>query len=275
MVVINRSLKVPGSGNTIDVTPLHENLAIYNNLLNGEYKGVYLKNLADNNWKSIQSASKEISDNQYTSEQVYEKYGWSIGDQKPFVTLSGEQCVATIIGFNHDIDFNNEKVGITFEFEYLLASKYALHSSSDNTGGWPDCQFNVNTSFTLLATLPEDLQAVIHPVMKKCANGDSNTGTTIVEDQNHLFLPSAIEISLGSDSKMYNYSGEGSVYEAYQKGRSKIKYQYGSTSAITWFTRTPCAGMLSFKYYATVSASGVKSTSAANSSQGILLMFCV
>ena len=265
-----------GGGSNLDIKPLQDAVADYSSALK-PYSGIVLKTLADNSWSTIAFVSEEIVKNKYTEQQIYDMYGWSIGDQKSFETISGEYCVATIIDFLHDEDLDSNKTGITFEFEYLLASKYNLNNTSTNVGGWANCPFRNNTLPTIFDTLPEELQSSIKYVQKKFANGDKNNATGIEYSTDRLFIPSAIEIGLSVDtSKVYDYYGEGTEYTAYSRGRSRIKYQYADLATpVAWITRTPMLGFLSSHSWTQVKTNGTSNYVGSTSSQGILLMFCI
>ena len=265
-----------GSGNNLDAQPLMNAVDDYAALCNLKYSGIFSRVFEENSWDTISFVSNEISTNGYTAEQVYEKYGWSIGDTKTLYTLSGETCTARIIDFNHDKDKNGNYIGISFEFQHLLAATYAMNSSTSVTGGWETCTFRTDNLPTILDTMPANFTRNIKEVVKLSANGDSKVGTGIIQTTDKFFIPSAVELGLGSDTKMYNYAGEGTTYKFYADGGSRVKQKSTIAENFAWFTRTPSNGgtlLSSVKYYVSVGTSGSKGTTSPTTKAGICLMF--
>ena len=55
-----------------------------------------------NSWTTISKVSNEIKENNYSPDEIYDKYGWSVGDEKNLVLTDGSIITLCIMGFNHD-----------------------------------------------------------------------------------------------------------------------------------------------------------------------------
>ena len=187
------------------------------------------------------------------------------GDTKT-VNINGTNYEVQIIGFNHDDLVSGGKAPITFQLVDCLNSTAQMNSSNTNTGGW-----NGSAMRTRMATyknqLPSDLRSVIKTVKKKSGTGGGSTsGTQTTNDD--LFLLAEIEI-FGTTT--YSVAGEGTQYDWYKAGNTKIKKVNGS--AYYWWERSPYSG--DANYFCNVSSSGGASTGHANDSYGVSFGFCV
>lgn len=159
----------------------------------------------------------------------------SVGDKKT-VVIDGTNYQVQIIGFNHDTKTSGGKAGITFQLVDCLNSTYRMNSSNTNDGGWKNSEMRSRMS-TFLSQLPSDLQSVIKAVNKLAAGGNKPFTIETVSDK--LFLLSEVEIF---GSTPHSHSGEGSQYDYYKAGNSKVKKVNGSAS--TWWERSPYRGPL-------------------------------
>ena len=85
----------------------------------------------------------------------------------------------------------------------------------------------------ILALMPTEVQNGIREVNKMTSAGSQSATINTTADK--LFLLSEIEI-FGSVS--YSKSGEGTQYDYYKAGNSKVKKYSGSAN--TWWERSPC-----------------------------------
>lgn len=83
---------------------------------------------------------------------------FSVGDEKTIELTTGEEITLVILGFNHDDLASGGKAGITIGMKNLLATRYAMNSSSTNAGGWDQSKMRTETMQTLLAQLPSDCE---------------------------------------------------------------------------------------------------------------------
>lgn len=193
-----------------------------------------------------------------------------IGDEKN-LTVNGVSYTAVIIGFDHDtpVDiatYGRDKAGITWQLKNCLNTTYQMNSSLTNSGGWTSCAMRTSTMATLLSQLASDLKNAIVKVKKLSSAGDQSTAINTTEDS--LFLLSEVEI-FGSTT--YAKAGEGSQYEYYQSGNSRVKTVNGS--ALEWWERSPReSNSIDF---CLVGNNGKVNWTGATASQGVSFAFCV
>lgn len=203
-----------------------------------------------------------------------QKY-FNVGDEKAVELSTGEVITLVILGFNHDDLTSGGKAPITIGMKNLLATKYAMNSSSTNEGGWNGSAMRTSTMATLLSQLPADLRNVIKSVNKKATSG--GISTTIKTSSDKLFLFSEVEID-GTTSS--GYASEGEQYEYWKTVKDgktpadKIKYlSNGGGSAGYWWLRSPRVDKgYAFRY---VSSAGYVSVDYANITYGVSFGFCV
>ena len=193
-----------------------------------------------------------------------------IGDEKT-LTVNGVSYTAVIIGFDHDTPadiatYGRDKAGITWQLKNCLNTIYPMNSSDTNNGGWTSCAMRTSTMATMLSQLASDLKNAIVKVKKLSSAGDQSTAINTTEDS--LFLLSEVEI-FGSTT--YAKAGEGSQYEYYQSGNSRVKTVDGLTFA--WWERSPHGKSSTDFCY--VNANGNANISGSSNSRGVSFGFCV
>lgn len=190
---------------------------------------------------------------------------FKVGDTKT-VNIGGVNYQVQIIGFNHDDLTSGGKAGITFQMVDCLNATAQMNTSNTNTGGWNGSAMRGRMS-TYKSQLPAALRNVIKTVKKKSGTGGgSSSGTRQTNDD--LFLLSEIEI-FGTTT--YSVAGEGTQYEWYKAGNSRIKKVNGS--ADYWWERSPYSG--DTIGFCGVSSSGGANYYIANRSYGVSFGFCV
>ena len=210
----------------------------------------------------------------YDYKKIHRKI--SIADQVT-ISLNGTDYAFDVIGFNHDTLSNSApygeptatgKAGITFQMHDCFATTYPMNSSDTNVGGWKNSAMCTST----MATMKNYMSAggwhtIVKQVNKPSGlGGGSSSGTEIVSD--NCFLLSEIEV-FGSTT--YSVSGEGTQYEYYKAGNSKMKRW--DDSAYTWWERSPMSGN---KYgFCLVNSSGISYNRGAGSVYGVAFAFCV
>ena len=107
-----------------------------------------------------------------------------------------------------------------------------MNSSNTNSGGWTSCAMRSTHLPAILALMPTEVQNGIREVNKMTSAGSQSATINTTADK--LFLLSEIEI-FGSVS--YSKSGEGTQYDYYKAGNSKVKNYNGS--AYYWWERSP------------------------------------
>lgn len=180
--------------------------------------------------------------------------------------INGTNYRIDIIGKNHDdLSDGTGKAPLTFQLHDCYDTIFRMNSTITNVGGWRDCNMRTRSMPILKAEMPAEVQAGIRPVNKLTSAGGQSS--SIVTTSDELFLPSEVEV-FGSITN--SFSGEGTQYEYYQAGNSKVKNRNGS--AYNWWERSPI-----FKgsdSYCRVISNGTVSYFPANMAFGVPFCFC-
>ena len=212
-------------------------------------------NLNDTDWADIDICGRLGMAQQF----------FKVGDSKT-VNIGGTNYEVQIIGFNHDDKVSGGKAAYSFQLVDCLNQTQQMNTSNTNTGGWNGSAMRGRMS-TYKSQLPAALRNVIKTVKKKSGTGGgSSSGTQQTNDD--LFLLSEIEI-FGTTT--YSVAGEGTQYEWYKAGNSRIKKVNGSADA--WWERSPNSGDTA--NFCTVNSSGSAGYNRAGSSSGVSFGFCV
>lgn len=212
-------------------------------------------NLNDTDWADIDICGRLGMAQQF----------FKVGDSKT-VNIGGTNYEVQIIGFNHDDKVSGGKAAYSFQLVDCLNQTQQMNTSNTNTGGWNGSAMRGRMS-TYKSQLPAALRNVIKTVKKKSGTGGgSSSGTQQTNDD--LFLLSEIEI-FGTTT--YSVAGEGTQYEWYKAGNSRIKKVNGS--AYYWWERSPFSG--NTYYFCRVDSSGNAGGNDAFSSGGVSFGFCV
>ena len=210
--------------------------------------------LNDMTWEQIQTISDAGKAADY----------FNVGDTKN-ITLDGVSYPVQIIGFNHDTLTSGGTAGITFQLVDCLNTTYQMNSSNTNVGGWKSSAMRSRMS-EFLGQLDEDLQSVIKPVNKLVSIGNNTSTIETVSDK--LFLLSEVEI-FGSTT--YSFAGEGSQYDWYKAGNTKVKKVNGSANY--WWERSPFSG--GSNTFCDAHSNGNANITNASNSFGVSFAFCV
>ena len=209
---------------------------------------------ADNTWEQIIAAcQKKIV-----------PPTWKVGDQKA-MTIGGKDYLIDIIGINHDTYASGGKAPLTFQLHDCYGETKKMNSSKTNSGGWTSCAMRQTHLPAILALMPTEVRSGIREVSKKASVGGESSTIETVSDK--LFLLSEVEI-FGSTS--YSAAGEGTQYDYYKAGNSKVKKQNGSENG--WWERSPVAS--SSAYFCLVSSSGSAYRVNASNAKGVAFGFC-
>lgn len=212
-------------------------------------------NLNDTDWADIDICGRLGMAQQF----------FKVGDSKT-VNIGGTNYEVQIIGFNHDDKVSGGKAAYSFQLVDCLNQTQQMNTSNTNTGGWNGSAMRGRMS-TYKSQLPAALRNVIKTVKKKSGTGGgSSSGTQQTNDD--LFLLSEIEI-FGTTT--YSVAGEGTQYEWYKAGNSRIKKVNGS--AYAWWGRSPGSGAADS--FCRVNSSGTATSIAAAGSLGVSFGFCV
>ena len=212
-------------------------------------------NLNDTDWADIDICGRLGMAQQF----------FKVGDSKT-VNIGGTNYEVQIIGFNHDDKVSGGKAAYSFQLVDCLNQTQQMNTSNTNTGGWNGSAMRGRMS-TYKSQLPAALRNVIKTVKKKSGTGGgSSSGTQQTNDD--LFLLSEIEI-FGTTT--YSVAGEGTQYEWYKAGNSRIKKVNGSANY--WWERSPRSGDTTG--FCGVGSSGTAGGNAANDRGGVSFGFCV
>lgn len=215
----------------------------------------YNANFADNDWATIIKACHK--------NQVPET--WVVGNQKA-MTINGADYVIAIIGKGHD-DYadGSGKAPLTFQLHDCYADRNMMNGGNTNSGGWTSCDMRSTNLSAILALMPTEVQNGIQEVNKLTSEGSRSTTISTTADK--LFLLSEIEI-FGNIT--YSVSGEGTQYDYYKVGNSKVKNYNGSANY--WWQRSPYIG--NYTSFCAVSKSGLADFITANDVYCISFAFC-
>lgn len=212
-------------------------------------------NLNDTDWADIDICGRLGMAQQF----------FKVGDSKT-VNIGGTNYEVQIIGFNHDDKVSGGKAAYSFQLVDCLNQTQQMNTSNTNTGGWNGSAMRGRMS-TYKSQLPAALRNVIKTVKKKSGTGGgSSSGTQQTNDD--LFLLSEIEI-FGTTT--YSVAGEGTQYEWYKAGNSRIKKVNGSANF--WWGRSPYSGSANF--FCNVNGSGNADYGNAANGIGVSFGFCV
>lgn len=180
-------------------------------------------NFADNDWSAIIAACHSGS----------VPSTWVVGNSKT-MTINGASYQVDIIGKNHDTYASGGKAPLTFQLHDCYADTKAMNSSNTNSGGWTSCAMRSTHLPAILALMPTEVRSGIREVNKLTSAGSQSSTINTTADK--LFLLSEVEI-FGSTS--HSAAGEGTQYDYYKAGNSKVKNRNGS--AASWWERSPYA----------------------------------
>lgn len=212
-------------------------------------------NLNDTDWADIDICGRLGMAQQF----------FKVGDSKT-VNIGGTNYEVQIIGFNHDDKVSGGKAAYSFQLVDCLNQTQQMNTSNTNTGSWNGSAMRGRMS-TYKSQLPAALRNVIKTVKKKSGTGGgSSSGTQQTNDD--LFLLSEIEI-FGTTT--YSVAGEGTQYEWYKAGNTKVKKVNGSANS--WWERSPYSGIT--YYFCNVGSNGDANDYYASSSFGVSFGFCV
>ena len=209
---------------------------------------------ANNDWSTIIAAcqSGSVPDT------------WVVGNSKT-MTINGASYQVDIIGKNHDTYTAGGTAPLTFHLHDCYGETKNMNSTNTNSGGWTSCPMRSTHLPAILALMPTEVQNGIREVNKLTSAGSQSSTINTTADK--LFLLSEIEI-FGSVS--YSKSGEGTQYDYYKAGNSRVKNYNGSASS--WWERSPNGN--STIYFCTVSSSGNADYDVTKKAYGVAFGFC-
>ncbi|MBQ8749426.1 MAG: hypothetical protein IJZ29_03050 [Clostridia bacterium] len=215
--------------------------------------------------KAIGAAGAKNASNQWV---IGEDVWFEIGDEIPINLLNGETLTLQIIDFSHDTDAEGNILPFTFATKELLATSKSMNSTSTNAGGWANSAMYSYIQGTVWDWIPDEWKMIITPALKKSTEGSQST--TILSSTDNLFLLSYSEVGFGTSSP---YGDEGTPYPYFSSSTVRKKYKVGSTSASSWWLRSPYTSYSTAFWF--VGNGGGYSNGSAYTSYGVCFAFCV
>ncbi len=190
---------------------------------------------------------------------------WVVGNQKA-MTINGTAYTIDIIGKNHD-DYadGSGKAPLTFQLHDCYNEPKPVNNGvNSNNGGWTNCAMRQTHLPEILAKMPTEVRSGIRAVNKLTSAGNQSATINTTEDK--LFLLSEIEI-FGNNPN--SYLGEGTQYDYYKAGNSRIKKISGT--AKEWWERSPYKNPWTFCH---VGKSGIADDDNTSVYFGVAFGFC-
>lgn len=228
-------------------------------ILSGASKGMTVPsaikaNFADNDWTTIIDACHQ---NKVPAT-------WVVGNSKA-MTIGGKSYQVDIIGKSHDTYASGGKAPLTFQMHDCYGELKSMNDSNTNNGGWTNCAMRQTHLPAILSQMPTEVQNGIREVNKLTSAGSQSATINTTADK--LFLLSEIEIF---GSVHYSKSGEGTQYDYYKAGNSKVKKLNGS--AYYWWGRSPKGS--NSAYFCIVGSGGSADYYVASIADGVAFAFC-
>jgi hypothetical protein len=214
--------------------------------------------------KIITTAEKEVSWEEIKEAAEKHELGTLLKsyDRIP-VTLKNGEDVILVVG--HD------KSGKTYlVFEDCLKEEKCTNRENTNAGGWAATEIRKWLNSTLLALLPNELQAVIKPTKIVQILGGEHVEVEHVEVEDKVFLLSKTQVfGEGSWTMIEPEDTQLDIFST-EKSRVKECNDYG-----TYFygLRTPCSGYTSS--FCSVYGNGSAGNDGASYSRGVAPSFCL
>lgn len=182
-----------------------------------------------------------------------ENYGIGCRKQFEITNEDGSKTLleAEVKGINHDIlaetdeSYNqgNNTAGLSLICQTVLPEPCLINStirttnniSGYNIGGWNYSDLRKWLQEVFFQKLPEDLQKVIKPVLKKSDLGYSTS--TIKETKDYIWIPSIRE--LNCESNVQTTLNQGQPYAMYTNNESRIKTNDNKEKISYWTRSTP------------------------------------
>lgn len=192
---------------------------------------------------------------------------WVVGDSK-IMTIDTVDYQIDIIGKNHDEYADGSGTApLTFQMHECYGTRYPMDIKSDAYNQWQNSTMRTRTLLALLNKMPSEIQAAIKEISKQTGKGSLGGLITTSET---LFLLSAAEVFGEEEATSTAAAGEGTQYEYYAAGNSKIKNLSGTAAG--WWLRSPVASNLAEYHF--VRATGVLYYAAINGNSGVAFAFC-
>lgn len=237
-----------------------------------ESKFIYDSVFTNNSWATIAKAFK----------LGIARKVWSVGDAKTITSKSGKQYTIRIADMQTGryayADGSGSSNGV-LEFAECIdlngTNTFVINASSSDVGGFAASDIRNTSLLSILADLPDDMQAAMSEVNVLSGTGSGTTSGTS-SSANKLFLPAEMEMF---DAKHYSIGleecplGQFDYYKAHNTDADRIKKTTGTTSAQVWWLRSPSSG--NFRYWCDITVSGYYNYDYVGTAFGVSPIFAI
>lgn len=195
----------------------------------------------NNSWATIAKVFKSGTANKI----------WNVGDTKTITSKSGKQYTIRIADMQSGryayADGSGNSNGVLEFVELINLSGtiyFEMNKTETNTGGFASSDLRNTSLPSILADLPDDMQAAMSEVNVLSGTGDGTTSGTS-SSANKLFLPAEMEMF---DAKHYSIGleecplGQFDYYKTHNTNADRIKREVGTAESYYYWLRSPCSG---------------------------------
>ncbi len=223
---------------------------------------------ATDSWETI---NQRVKNNNYSA--------YNVGDTKEVtmdVNDDGEDETYHIMVVNTTActtETSETACGLVLQFQELLnitndANK-RMNSSNTSVGGWPATTMRTYLNGTIYNKLKDAIGDII--VETTAVSGYEKGKTENYTSQDHLYLLSTKEVGFNMNDD--SAKEETRKIDYYSSSSSRVKYDYGTTTANSWWLRT--ASSISTPFFHAVGSSGSNSSTTAYIGSGVSPAFRV
>lgn len=237
-----------------------------------ESKFIYDSVFANNSWATIAKAFK----------LGIARKVWSVGDAKTITSKSGKQYTIRIADMQTGryayADGSGSSNGV-LEFAECIdlngTNTFVINASGYDVGGFAASDIRNTSLLSILADLPDDMQAAMSEVNVLSGTG-SGTKSGTSSSANKLFLPAEMEMF---DAKHHSIGleecplGQFDYYKAHNTDADRIKKTTGTTSAQVWWLRSPSSGI--FGHWCDITVSGYYNDDYVGTAFGVSPIFAI
>lgn len=237
-----------------------------------ESKFIYDSVFANNSWATIAMAFKF---------GIARKV-WSVGDTKTITSKSGKQYTIRIADMQSGryayADGSGSSNGV-LEFAECIdlngTNTFVINASGSDVGGFAASDIRNTSLLSILADLPDDMQAAISEVNVLSGTGSGTTSGTS-SSANKLFLPAEMEMfdakhnSIGLEECPL---GQFDYYKTHNTDADRIKKTTGTTSSQVWWLRSPSSG--NFGYWCNITVNGYYNYDYVSTAFGVSPIFAI
>lgn len=237
-----------------------------------ESKFIYDSVFANNSWATIAMAFKF---------GIARKV-WSVGDTKTITSKSGKQYTIRIADMQSGryayADGSGSSNGV-LEFAECIdlngTNTFVINASGSDVGGFAASDIRNTSLLSILADLPDDMQAAMSEVNVLSGTGSGTTSGTS-SSANKLFLPAEMEMfdakhnSIGLEECPL---GQFDYYKTHNTDADRIKKTTGTTSSQVWWLRSPSSG--NFGYWCNITVNGYYNYDYVSTAFGVSPIFAI